>query len=199
MKNKKKKLIAILLALTCLFVVVVGAYAAFDYQYSHRTRNIITTGKIDIEVNEYADAEGTPFPEAGVTGVMPGVSVTKIVEIENTGDSPAWVRVKVDKLIRLAEGVSGTPDPDLVSILDINTEYWTLHDGWYYYNTQLAAGAKTTAPLFTTVKFAESMENMYQNSTAEVKVSAQAVQTKNNVPDSGLAYDALGWPAEGGD
>ncbi len=190
MKNKKKKLIAILLALSCLFVVVVGSLAFYTSQ-PERTRNIITTGKIEIEVNEYADeAMTTPFPESGVSGVMPGATVTKIVEIENTGDSPAWVRVKVDKLITLADGVAGTPDASLVS-LDLNTEAWTLLDGWYYYNTALAAGAKTATPLFTRVTFDPSMENMYQSSTAEVTVAAQAVQVAHN---GETALGAVGWP-----
>lgn len=190
MNNKKKNLIVILLALTCLFVVVIGSLA-----YESRSvtaRNIITTGKIDIEVNEYADEKGTPFPENGVSGVMPGATVTKIVEVENTGDSPAWVRIKVDKLIRLAEGVEGEPDASLI-LLDINEDYWTLVDGWYYYNAELPAGEKTGAPLFTQVTFDRNMQNMYQNSTAEVAVIAQAVQAKNNNSKK-LAYEAEGWP-----
>lgn len=196
MKNKKKKLIAILLALSCLLIVVVGSLA-YEQPYT-KTRNIITTGKIDIEVNEYADeAMTTPFPETGIDGIMPGRVVTKIVEVENKGDSPAWVRVKVNKTITLAEGVAGDPNPSLIS-LDISDSVdspWVYADGWYYYKTQLPARETTVAPLFTQVTFASNMDNIYQNSTAKVSVIAQAVQVKSN----GESYDtAQGWP-EGGD
>ncbi len=189
-KNKKKKLIVLLLALASLLIAVAGSYAYIEHQTV--ARNIITTGKIEVKVNEYADTAGTPFPETGVSGVMPGAAVTKIVEIENTADSAdAWVRVMVEKTITLAEGVSGTPDPSLVSI-DFDTANWTFSDGWYYYNARLAPGERT-APLFTQVVFSNSMDNMYQESTAEVKVTAQAVQVIHN---GDTALDAVGWPAE---
>ena len=189
MKNKKKKLIVILLALSCLFVVVLGSVAAFTKQET--TRNIITTGGVDIELHEYADAEmTTPFPKDGVAGVMPGSSVTKVVQVENTGVSEAWVRVKIDKAFNLADGVTGEPDASLVA-LDIDETKWTEKDGWYYYNTPLVHGATTTS-LFTQVSFDISMPNMYQNSTVEIAVTAQAVQTANN--DSAGALGAAGWP-----
>lgn len=191
MKNKKIKFIAILLALICLFVVVVGSLAYFSTET--RARNIITTGKVAIVLHEAADEQGTPFTD--VTGVMPGATIPKIVTVENENDSsPVWVRVKVDKRITLAAGADGTADPSLVS-LDIDTANWTEHDGWYYYNTPLQPG-QTTTPLFTQVSFATSMENFYQNSTAEVNVLAQAVQQPHN-HESGPAYEAEGWPAVG--
>ncbi len=191
MKKNKRKWIVLLLATSCLLVVVLGSLAYFTAET--RTRNVITTGGVSVEVAEYADAEKTkPFPPEGVTGVMPGASVTKIAEVRNTGASPAWVRVKVEKKITLAEGVTGTPDESLVT-LDLDLSAWTEQDGWYYYGEPLRPG-EATPPLFTTVGFAASMQNVYQNSTAEVTVTAQAVQTANN---GSSALSAAGWPAGG--
>ena len=194
MKNKKKKLIAILLALVCLFVVVLGALA--DEPLEARTRNIITTGEVSIDLLEYADETcQTPYPEEPVT-VMPGVSTTKVVMVKNTGTSEAWVRVKVDKTIELGQTIDGfTPDVSLIG-LDINDALWTYSDGWYYYNRPLGAGVTTETPLFKTVSFDTSMQNEYQNSTAKVTVVAQAVQAAHN---GETVAEAQGWPAEGGD
>ena len=52
---------------------------------------------------------------------------------------------------------------------------------------------KTSAPtcIFTAVTFKPDMGNEYQNATATVDVSAQAVQTANN---GDTVMDAKGWP-----
>ena len=49
----------------------------------------------------------------------------------------------------------------------------------------------TTEYLFSSVKFSESMDNMYQYSKAIIEVTAQATQVANN-GDSVL--EAAGWP-----
>ena len=83
---------------------------------------------------------------------MPNTEVTKIAEIENTGASEVWVRVKIEKNIELTR--DGTPNTDMVA-LNINTADWTAGaDGYYYYNVALAPG-ETTAPVFTTVTFGD--------------------------------------------
>ena len=68
-------------------------------------------------------------------------------------------------------------------------------DGAWYYCTALAPG-ETTAKLFETVTFAPELGNEYQGCTAQVIVTAQAVQTANNpIPDGGTAENISGWPA----
>ena len=137
-------------------------------------------------MQEWADAEKkTPFED--LTGIMPGMTVTKIAEIKNTGASDAWVRVKVEKNIKL-QG-DGKPDTGLVE-LTLNTADWTEKDGYYYYTKVLKPG-EVTAPIFTAVTFKPDMGNEYQNATATVDVTAQAVQTANN---GATVMDAQGWP-----
>lgn len=63
-------------------------------------------------------------------------------------------------------------------------------DGYYYYKEALKPG-EVTAPIFTAVTFKPEMGNEYQNATATVDVSAQAVQTANN---GDTVMDAKGWP-----
>lgn len=184
----KRKLFFIAVIVICLSLTAYGTLAYFTAEDT--AHNIITSGNVDIELREWADEDKTePFPEEGISGVMPNTSVTKIVEVENTGSGSAWVRVKVDNYVVFALGDEIESDSDKL-IIDFNTKDWTRKGEYYYYNTPLAAGA-TTVPLFTSVYFDAAMGNEYQNATARVVVSAQAVQSANN-GDTPLA--ATGWP-----
>ena len=116
-----------------------------------------------------------------------GAEVIKIAEVKNTGKGDAWVRVKIEKAIQLAG--DGEVDLGLVK-LDIDTTHWTAKDGYYYYNVALKAG-EVTAPIFTKVTFDANMGNAYQNATATVDVTAQAVQAANN---GKTITEAAGWP-----
>ena len=189
--STKKKIIIAVIVLALVIAASVGTTLAY-FTAQDKAHNYIVSGSVKIEVQEWADEEKTvSFPEEGIDGAMPGDKITKIVEITNKGSGDAWVRIRVDKTIELAEGTEGTPDTSLVK-LDIDTENWTEKDGWYYYNATLKAG-ETTAPLFTSVTFDADMGNMYQNCTASVDIAAQAVQTANN---GSTALEAAGWPAE---
>ena len=180
----KKKLLILSLAAICLAITAIGTLAYFTSEGT--AHNVITTGGVEIAVQEWADEnKQTPFED--LKGIMPGMTVTKIAEIKNTGASDAWVRVKVEKNIKL-QG-KGTPDTGLVE-LTLNTTDWTEKDGYYYYKEALKPG-EVTAPIFTAVTFKPDMGNEYQNATATVDVTAQAVQTANN---GATVMDAQGWP-----
>ena len=181
----KRKLLILSVLVICIATLAVGTLAYFTSEGT--AHNVITTGGVEIAVQEWADeAKTTPFKD--LTGVMPNTTVTKIAEIKNTGASDAWVRVKVDKNIVLkVEGV--TPDTSLVE-LTRNSADWTEKDGYLYYNAALKPG-EVTAPIFTAVTFKADMGNEYQNATATVDVFAQAVQTANN---GTTVMDAQGWP-----
>lgn len=180
----KRKLLILSALAICAAILAAGTFAYFTAE--GRAHNVITSGGVEIAVQEWADEERTE-PFKNLTGIMPGMTVTKIAEIKNTGASDAWVRVKVEKSIRL-QG-DGTPDPGMVE-LTRNTADWTEKDGYYYYNAALKPG-EVTAPIFTAVTFKTDMGNEYQNAAATVDILAHAVQTANN-GDSAL--DALGWP-----
>lgn len=181
----KKKLLLAALAAICICIAAYGTVAYFTADDT--ATNVITAGNIDIALKESALAEDgetlVPFEDA--IGVMPGTQVSKIVQVENTGDHDAYVRVRVEKQSDLGESA------DLALIgLDINTQDWVEKDGYYYYKQPLATG-ETTQPLFTTVTFSEKMDNQYQNSQATISVKAYAVQAENNGSDVLLA---AGWP-----
>ena len=180
----KKKLLILSLAAICLAITAIGTLAYFTSEGT--AHNVITTGGVEIAVQEWADEEKTK-PFENLSGVMPNTTVTKIAEVKNTGASDAWVRVKVEKAIKLTG--DGIPDVSMVQ-LDVNTTDWTEKDGYYYYTKVLKPG-EVTAPIFTAVTFKPDMGNEYQNATATVDVTAQAVQTANN---GAAVMDAQGWP-----
>lgn len=185
----KKKLLALSLTVICLSTLAYGTLAYFTAEDT--AHNVITSGNVEIQLLEWADEGKTePFPQNGVSGVLPGMQVTKFVEIKNTGSAAAWVRVRVDKQFTLAKDAEGQADPGMMT-LDFHQEAWADGaDGYYYYQKALASG-ETTEPLFAAITFDPAMGNLYQNSTASVKVLAYAVQSAHN---GATPREAKGWP-----
>ena len=182
----KRKLLILSVLAICIATLAAGTLAYFTSE--GKAHNVITTGGVKIAVQEWADEDKqTPFEN--LEGIMPGMTVTKIAEIKNTGAAPfcATWPPEVEKSIKLKG--KGTPDTGLVE-LALNTADWTEKDGYYYYTKALKPG-EVTAPVFTSVTFNATMGNEYQNATATVNVSAQAVQIANN---GATVMDAKGWP-----
>lgn len=187
----KRKVIVLALVVIALSVMAYGTVAYFTAEDT--AVNVITSGNVSIKLLEtsVSDQGETPVPFKNVSGIMPGMTVSKIAQVENTGANGVYVRVAVDRAIQLAEGIQTAPNTELLK-LDINEKDWTLKDGYYYYNTELKPG-NTTEPLFTAVSFDSNMGNEYQGCKATVSVLAYATQSANN-GDSPLT--AAGWPSE---
>lgn len=181
----KKKLTVLAVLALCLGLAATGTWAYFTAQ--KQVHNVITTGKVDIRLLEWADADRTqPFED--LTGIMPGMEVTKIAEVKNIGTAPAFIRVQVVVDVYSAEGNALDSAPVK---LDFNQTDWIYHEGYYYYNRILNPG-ETTEPLFTTVSFDVFMGDAYQEGTTYVNVHAGAVQSANNGEDP---LQATGWPS----
>ena len=183
----KKKILALTIVVICLSIMAYGTLAYFSFEGT--ATNTIVTGHLKVELVELSEQDGQLVPFEDVVGVMPGTDVSKIVMVRNIGEHAAWVRIAVETAIELADGVEGETDPSLIS-LDINTDAWTLQDGYYYYNEALEGGEET-ASLFTKVSFAAEMGNMYQSSKTVITVGVQAVQVANN---GATVFEAAGWP-----
>ena len=138
----KRKLL--ILSLLVILAALTAAGTLAYYTDSARTHNVITSGKVNIDLLEWANEEHTkPFKDK--QGVMPGTKVTKIVEVKNTGTGAAFVRLRVETEVRSAE--KQEMDPKHVR-LDFNQTDWIYQDGYYYYARSLQPG-ETTVPLFT--------------------------------------------------
>ncbi len=192
----KKKLFLLGAVGLCLAILAIGTVAYFTAEDT--THNVITSGGITISIiDKTKDESGAlvDFPEDGLIDLMPGASASRVVSVQNIGQSEAWVRIKVTQEILSAEGAAlpfllreGTP----AITFAVDAEKWILKDGWYYYGRPVGAGAATGA-LFEQVDFSALMDNSYQNSKASMKIYAQAVQTANN---GSMVLDAVGWPSE---
>lgn len=185
----KKKLFICAFIAVCLSMIAYSTTAFFTYEDT--AKNVIIMGNIKIELQELAVPEGggEPVPFVDPIDVLPGTDVSKIVQVKNIGEQPAWVRISAAKAILLADGVTGDVDLSLVTY-DLNTQYWIEQDGYFYYNAVLEAG-ETTEPLFTKVTFAANMGNMYQQSEAMIQINVQATQVANN---GATVLEAAGWP-----
>ena len=185
-KINEKRLLIIAVVILCLCALMAAGSTIAYYTYEEHETNVITTGDVDIELQEWADKEKTvPFPKEGIPGVFPSNEVTKIVEVVNAGGQDAWLRCRIEVKVTLADGTEGDPTPVTYHVED----GWTKKaDGYIYCDQPLGAG-ETSAPVITAVCFDKNMGNEYMNCTANVIVTAQAVQTKNNP-------NALGWPEE---
>jgi len=183
----KKRIFAFAVVIICLAIVAYGTSAYFTHEQT--ATNVIASGSIKVELQEWSDTGNGLVPFEDAYGVMPGMEVSKIVQIKNIGGQSAWIRVSADKTIQLAECVDGEVDLSLISY-DLNADFWTEKDGFYYYNTILQPN-EVTEPLFTKVIFSATMSNMYRNSKAVIDVTAQATQIANN---GTCALDAAGWP-----
>jgi len=191
---KRNKRIIAVLAITSILAVMVFQTLAF-FTAEDTALNRVTMGNVALILNDDTinpeTEELEPFPVNGLSLVMPGDVVDKIVSVTNDGDNPIWVRIRLDRSILLA-GEAADVDFNVLG-LDLNDEDWTEGaDGWFYYN-EILAPDETTENLFTQVTFPTSLGNAFMNAEVEIDVLAQGVQSQNN----GLTVqEATGWPAE---
>lgn len=179
-----------------LALLAFGTVAYFTT--SGYTTNVITTGTVQMTLTETGEGTPTEFDEAGnilamsFENVMPGQEVNKVPVITNTGTADFYLRVKVSVSVEPKESTVGL-DASPIST-DMDRQVWLSdNDGWLYYPVAVKPGEKVT--LFEKVKFDKTMGDPYQGCTVEMKIEAQAVQSKNNpVPENGSVLDVKGWP-----
>ena len=185
-KIKIKFAVAALVAIAITFLSQ-GTLAY--YSTVGKATNVVTSGNIQFIIHEMTD-QGKEFPKEGVY-IVPGDIVSKKVSIENDCEHPFYLRVKM---------VYGVNSEELTAEdcfkLNINEEYWELHDGWYYYKGIVEPG-ETTPDVFSHVEMVGAkIDNSYIGKTLTLTVDAQAVQSENNPITDGKIYTASGWPAE---
>ena len=176
-----------LIALTAILATVLPQPSLAYYTTVGKATNVVTSGDIQLQIHEKT-ADGSDFPAEGVY-IIPGDIVSKQVSVENVCGHPFYLRVKL---------VSGSTNRDLTAEeclkMDIDTENWTLVDGFYYYNRPLQPG-EITLPLFTQVEIVgDQVDRSHIGSTLSLTVNAYAVQSENNPAEH--PWDAAGWPAE---
>ena len=186
---RKIKIRMAVISLVAILISLLSHSSLAYYSTVGKATNVITSGNIRFIIHETTD-QGTPFPEEGVY-IVPGDVVSKKVTIESDCDHPFYLRVKI------VYGVNSTElSAEDCFKLNINEEYWELHDGWYYYKG-IVEPNETTPNVFSHVEIVGSkVDNNYIGKTLTLTVKAQAVQSENNPIVDGNFHTASGWPAE---
>lgn len=187
LKKLKARLAVIALVAIVLTLCTQGTLAYFTTVGT--ATNVVTSGNIKLMIHETTD-QGTPFPTDGVY-IVPGDVVSKVVTVENICDHPFYLRVRL---------IYGSSDQALSSeeclSININSEHWTLKDGWYYF-TGIVEPGQTTPHIFSEVEIVGSKVNTsHIGQVLQLTVQAQAVQSENNPVENGDITTAVGWPAE---
>ena len=181
--RKKQKIILAAVLMICMAIFATGTLAYFTAEET--AYNVITTGILSMDLVEETTG-GEPWPEEGISGVMPGMEVDKVPYVRNNGGIDFWTRISVSMTVT---GENGNELSAEYISLDFNRESWTEKDGYYYCNAVVEPG-RETEPLFTKVTFDTDMPNAYMNARIEIDVHAEAVQSRNN----GIsALTASGW------
>ena len=187
----KKRLTVLLVSLLSVIALSVGLTLAYVYTKTDDVKNEFEPSKVSCAVME--NGETAEHEEDRLS-----VSTKSSVQIKNTGDAEAYIRVAVVVNWKKADGTvwAQMPAADDYSITFASNTGWTEgDDGYYYYKKPLAAG-QTSSLLIKEVAFAPEMDNPYQECTVTVTVKAYAVQTANNTPASGNVLEVKGWPAD---
>lgn len=180
-----KRKLTIIFSLTAVLALLTGGtWAYFTTQAS--TENTITTGSVHLKIHQRtADGREVAGQEELV---MPGDTVSRIVTVENTGEQPVYLRV------RLTKGVQGQElSAEECMGFVVNTSAWTPRDGYYYYNEVLPAGAETPSLIDEIYFEGMAIDNAYLGRDFTLNVEAYGVQAANNGES---VLDALGWPEE---
>ncbi|MDD6488776.1 MAG: TasA family protein [Clostridia bacterium] len=167
----------VIIGSVCAVAAAVAAGSTLAYFTAEDTAvNTISTGNLDITINEYKDTQcGEVSYTDPTTPVMPGDCISKKVRVENTGNGSAYIRAKIDMSF---EGDDESLPTDFIK-LNIGKNWTLSDDGYYYYKYVVKPGEETTN-LFTTVTFDNEMGNDYQNQKLNIDINAEAIQSKNN-------------------
>ncbi|MDR0530540.1 MAG: Cna B-type domain-containing protein [Oscillospiraceae bacterium] len=176
--------------LVCLAVVLCVISTAGTTQAAWRVaapsvHAVDLAGVQGMIVEEYIEA----------SDVYPGATVSKIVNVKNTGQADCLVRVSLAPAWR-----DGSLSADNIR-LHVNTRYWQLEpDGYYYYKGVLAPGESTLEPLLNSFSIDEETGNEYAGLTADILVKMECVQAAGGgialwgktLGEIGVSYQAQG-------
>lgn len=177
----KKKIVSLCLCVALLAVAVGGTLAYFT-DTTETKDNVFTVGNVEIELTE-EDWEKEEHDD-----VYPGEALPKDPCVENKGDNPCFVRIKVTGLDCLGAANMITYETD--NTKDKLGENWVKGDDGYFYYMKPLGGLyqvqnegmdyQTTA-LFEKIRIPTTVTNGFDGSY-DVQVYAEAVQAQGAKP-----------------
>ena len=185
---KKKRVISIAVILGILACAAVFAAQIL----SEVSKSTVTASNLDVKLVMLEEQNGTEVAAPKDTTIMPGVEISKIARVKNTGKEGSWIRVKANLLIN-GGSIPAAEDNDYIELLGVNDSDWTYNedDGYWYYNEPLKSG-ETSEALFTGVKFTDDEDLIEGVDDSNLEVEAEGTQVKNN---GSTVFEAQGWPS----
>lgn len=188
-------------ALGCVLLLALLAAGAAQQTLSAGSRSAIaqnraTFGGVSVRVIESMPGPSGAEVPAETVDIPVGDygKVDRTVRVENAGSHPAYIRVRLDFVGETPEG-EHIPLNDCITY-QLAAQGWTEHDGWYYCDTALGGGERTTELITGMVVDAASARAETPGAELKLHVVGQGVQVENN---AAAAIDAEGWPEEGGE
>ena len=179
----KKKLAILICGLSLIGAMGVGATLAY-FTDSEEVTNVVTMGHVDIELFETnEDGEEVGLDGEGLTfeNVVPGQTVEKNPTVRvKDGSQPCYVRMTLD--VTAPENTTLT-EADIDALVEelsdqiVESEDWTLTDGYFYYAKKM--DVDDTATLFETVTIPAQWANNTADQEFSIVLAAEAIQSEN--------------------
>ncbi len=169
MKNKKIKALLMLAMMALLLTVAVSGTIAWLADNSGPVENTFTPAEVNCQINEEWTDGGTE---------------KKNVTVTNTGDVYANIRAAIVVTWQKDGDVYGTlPLLETDYTLSLGSDWIKGSDGFYYYNSSVAPGAKTTNLINSCTVTGAAPEAGY---SLHVEVLAQAIQAEGVTGATGI-------------
>ncbi|MBR5558952.1 MAG: hypothetical protein IKU72_01750 [Oscillospiraceae bacterium] len=166
----RRILIRIAFVLSVVLVLLCGTAVAFMFRHTSPLVNVFETASVSCQVYEAVD--GNP----SVTSGEAATNTKSSIQVKNTGNIPAYIRVSfvsywIDSEGNIVEKASEMPT------ISYNTESWFEKDGIYYCKTPIDSMAKTPELLSSSISLKMDTENGYRQ---VLEVFAEAIQSLPN-------------------
>ncbi len=158
-RSRRSRVTALALSAVLLVALAIGGTLAWLTARSENVTNSFTVGHVSCEVTENFNK---------TTGEKENVNV------KNTGDVPAYIRVKLVTYRTNDQGqhIGGTAELPSFTL----GENWVEYGGYYYYTLPVAAGEKPTANLTDSMTLTAGYDDADGGKQA-VDVMAEAIQS----------------------
>lgn len=168
--KRKRKILLLILAAVFLAGSIAAAYAAVETQTG--VKNTVRTGGVSIDVDTFTMKDGSVVPLEERTVIDRDKDISYIPRIKNNAEE-CFVRVKLS-------AASDLQSVDLIKEITDLSSGWKLIGGYLYYTKPLEHDQ--TVDLCSGFHMPKAWDYMKSNDLS-VKVTADAIQTKNFTPD----------------
>lgn len=174
----------ILTSVAVLGIAIVGTTLAY-FSDKGEAVNIITMGKVDIELTEPAFSENTGITNR-MEDIVPNQRIDKDPTITVTEDSKdAYIRAKIEY-----KGLTEDQIGDLEKNIGFQEGWKKEADGYYYYEPGFLTPGSGVV-FFDTVLIPEKWGNEIAGKDFEINITAEAIQADNFTP--GEEAGSYGW------